>query len=336
MTGVGARHQRRSNRQRTRHRAAGVARVRRRRHERRCALEHVRLPVHPGRDARRVTELTAEEAVSRDVRRVAVVLVGVIRVHVGDVRVAAVAVPPRVVRLERRERDPTDVQAEIEVRVAEVERDADAATEADERDERGLPHRVRTGPGRIPRPAAVVAVVPRTIMVGRPAPRFGGDPGPAVAGFPDPLAVLIRRPIVVLVRRNPDLTVGRIVGPAAVRTQVVDADDVLIDVRRRRDDPRRLFVPIAAVVEGVERIVRGRTRRRDRWIRSGTLRDQRLSDAERPRAARRDHVGRTAAHDDARDAVRTDGHAGAAERVRADRDRGRVDRIVQIATAYRT
>src|SRR5277367_5490670 len=82
---------------------------------------------------------------------------------------------------------------------------------------------------RIPGPSARTHK-PAAVVIRRPTPRIGADPGPAIIVFPNPAAILIRRPAGIDVRWLPNGAVIRIVDPAAVLIQILDARNIAADV----------------------------------------------------------------------------------------------------------
>src|SRR6185436_2180833 len=66
---------------------------------------------------------------------------------------------------------------------------------------------------------------PAAVMERRPAPGIVADPSPAVVVFPSPPAITIRRPVRANIR-GPDVSILRLVNPAAVVIQILGAIDI--------------------------------------------------------------------------------------------------------------
>jgi hypothetical protein len=58
-------------------------------------------------------------------------------------------------------------------------------------------------------------------MISAPTPGLVGDPVPAAAGIPDPFAIIVRPPIRIIDRWNPDISVGSLIDPIAVGSELV-------------------------------------------------------------------------------------------------------------------
>ena len=132
--------------------------------------------------------------------------------------------PPGVVRLARREREPSDVAA-------------GAADESDESRRVGYGDHLRSDRDPVP---GVSPVRPASVVVRRPAPRLGGHPGPSPRVLPDPAAGAIRRPAGLDRGGRPGPAEAGNLLPASVLIEVLDPGDVRrhVSVRARPGDAR--------------------------------------------------------------------------------------------------
>jgi len=185
-----------------------------------------RLRLHEGR-GRHGDDRTRDLLVCvHDVGDVRVVVV-VIDDRGVDHRVAAIDVleiaaacrvgrPIDVARSERKPRHATDV--------AGPDRERKVAA-ADERDQRRRVVRPGAHGAWYPTPATT-EIRPATVMGHGETPRGVIDPGPTPRVDPGPMAVSVRCPAGRHARGVPDVAVGRIGAPRAVRIEVLIADDV--------------------------------------------------------------------------------------------------------------
>src|SRR5579862_6056262 len=120
-------------------------------------------------------------------------VVGVVEAHSAVAR--AIAPVPRVIPVTGTARQPADVtETKSE---SKTDSEANAASESEERDVSGRPHRIVSGVSRYrpwpPRPARAIGQ-PAAIVIRRPAPRLIRNPGPTEIGLPHPATRAIRRP----------------------------------------------------------------------------------------------------------------------------------------------
>ena len=165
---------------------------------------------------------------------------GIAAVHV--LEVAAAHGVGRAVDLARPERKPGDA---ADVAAGDRELEVAASHEGDQR--RGV---VGARPRRARDPAPVSAKIgPASVMGHREAPGRVIHPRPAPGIDPRPMSVAIRRPVGGHAIRIPDVSVGGIDAPGAVRIEVLVADDV----RRHVACGGRIVVaPVALVRPAVE------------------------------------------------------------------------------------
>src|SRR5580700_626380 len=165
--------------------------------------------------------------------------------------------------LKRCQRNPADI-AESE---AKAYAETQARTPSEETDQRRPPVIGTVNRARPPRPT-VGTHIPASIVIRSPTPGIAAHPGPAVIIDPDPAADLIRSPARIDVW-HPNLSVLRIVHPAAVGVQFLGAVDVRIHVASTNGLTKIL---ITIEIPFVKCILRDRRRCPELGIVGGTAR----------------------------------------------------------------
>src|SRR3954453_10526957 len=153
--------------------------------------------------------------------------------------------PPRLKRLVRGERPPTDIA------IAETHT---AVPEAEPCDQRRRPVVMAAQYARIPTPAEPRVPKPAAIVIRCPAPGVVADPCPPIPVFPRPAAAAIRRPIDANGHgRPPHVPIRRDVRPCAVVVEFFGSVNAFRNILRAGGLGHRavaILVPVVPFVEG--------------------------------------------------------------------------------------